>query len=236
MRALLGRNAGIREAPLFKSRDDAYALFLDKVSRSEKKLQIGVRGKKIAEDWFALDLYDKSKEIDYHYDIQNLPFENDSFDCVVCKAILEHVREAELAVYELYRILRPGGQIWVEVPFLQAYNAHPFDFWRCTLQGLRRWLEDFDETAAGIFEGFAYEAGVLFQIFSRDLKLPDSEVANTGKMIKEYINSVEEKYGKSSSLYMASFFWGEKPSDRKIPEAKIKYFEFLKNKLNSDSA
>jgi SAM-dependent methyltransferase len=45
-----------------------------------------------------------------------LPFEDQSFDVVVCGEVLEHMRDAEGLVRELHRVLRPGGTLVGSVP------------------------------------------------------------------------------------------------------------------------
>jgi ubiquinone/menaquinone biosynthesis C-methylase UbiE len=45
-----------------------------------------------------------------------LPFEDASFDRVIAAEIMEHLPEDELAMAELYRVLKPGGLIAVTVP------------------------------------------------------------------------------------------------------------------------
>ena len=49
-------------------------------------------------------------------DITRLPFEDDSFDAVLCIHVLEHVDDDRAAVAELRRVLRPGGWAIVMVP------------------------------------------------------------------------------------------------------------------------
>jgi len=44
-------------------------------------------------------------------DIQALPFEDDSFDCVVAGWVFYHVPELEQAILECRRVLRPGGTL-----------------------------------------------------------------------------------------------------------------------------
>jgi len=114
-------------------------------------LQIGVRDKKYAPHWISVDLYDHSDFIDYHYDIENLQFENGIFDLIVCNAILEHVENPYTAVSEMYRVLKTSGHIWVEVPFNQPFHPSPEDHWRTTLSGLRIWMKAFHECSSGFF-------------------------------------------------------------------------------------
>jgi phosphatidylethanolamine/phosphatidyl-N-methylethanolamine N-methyltransferase len=46
-------------------------------------------------------------------DAQDLPFENDSFDVVLLHLILAVVPDPEEAIYEVERVLRPGGRVSV---------------------------------------------------------------------------------------------------------------------------
>jgi len=49
-------------------------------------------------------------------DIHELPFENESFDCVVCTEVLEHVYSPYKALDEIHRILKPEGCLILSVP------------------------------------------------------------------------------------------------------------------------
>jgi len=53
---------------------------------------------------------------DIHFDIQDIPFADNSFDVVICNHVLEHVDNDIKAMKELYRILRPGGYAILQVP------------------------------------------------------------------------------------------------------------------------
>ena len=46
---------------------------------------------------------------DLHFDVQQIPLEDDAFDVLICNHLLEHVADDRLALRELHRILRPGG-------------------------------------------------------------------------------------------------------------------------------
>ncbi len=49
-------------------------------------------------------------------DITRLPFADESFDCVICSEVLEHIPEHEAALQELVRVLKPKGALVVSVP------------------------------------------------------------------------------------------------------------------------
>ena len=42
-------------------------------------------------------------------DIQNIIYEDNFIDCILCFHVLDHVADDNRAIYELYRVLRPGG-------------------------------------------------------------------------------------------------------------------------------
>jgi len=68
--------------------------------------------------------------------LEAMPFEDGTFDSVLCNAVLEHVADAEEAIRELARVVKPNGHIVVAVPFLQPFHACPTDFRRYTADGL----------------------------------------------------------------------------------------------------
>lgn len=53
---------------------------------------------------------------DVKMDIHRMPFENESFDVVLCNHVLEHVDDDALAMSEIYRVLKPGGWAVMQVP------------------------------------------------------------------------------------------------------------------------
>jgi SAM-dependent methyltransferase len=57
------------------------------------------------------------QEADYQSDITNLKeFKTEQFSFFICSHILEHVNDPTVAVRELFRILRPGGEGLILVP------------------------------------------------------------------------------------------------------------------------
>ena len=49
-------------------------------------------------------------------DICNLPFEDNTFDVILCNHVLEHIPDDTKAMSELYRILKPGGWGIFQIP------------------------------------------------------------------------------------------------------------------------
>lgn len=49
-------------------------------------------------------------------DVTRLPFEDGSFDLVICSEVLEHIPSDDRAIAELVRVLKPGKPLAVSVP------------------------------------------------------------------------------------------------------------------------
>ena len=65
-------------------------------------------------DYTTTDLY--SPLADVKADICNLPFENDSYDLILCNHVLEHIPDDTKAMQELFRVLKPGGMGIFQIP------------------------------------------------------------------------------------------------------------------------
>ena len=49
-------------------------------------------------------------------DVHNIPFEDNSFDVIICNHLLEHVEDDIRAMAEMYRVMKPGGWGIMQVP------------------------------------------------------------------------------------------------------------------------
>lgn len=58
-----------------------------------------------------------------HFDVQQIPLADTSFDVVICNHLLEHVADDRRALGELHRILRPGGWGIILSPVEPDYEA-----------------------------------------------------------------------------------------------------------------
>jgi len=66
-----------------------------------------------------------------------MPFDDDTFDGVACLAVLEHVPEPFVVAEELVRVVKPGGRVVVDWPFLQPVHGYPDHYFNATEQGAR---------------------------------------------------------------------------------------------------
>ena len=86
-------------------------------------------------------------------DAHLLPFRNEAFDGVWITAVLEHVLEPHVVVEQIYRVLKPGGLVYAETPFMQQVHEGPHDFTRFTRSGHRWLFRKFDQIDTGVMGG-----------------------------------------------------------------------------------
>lgn len=79
---------------------------------------------------------DKRTNIQIKSPLHHIPVEACHFDAILCIAVLEHVENPEEVMPEFFRVLKPGGHLILEVPFLQPEHKVPTDFQRYTKDGL----------------------------------------------------------------------------------------------------
>jgi SAM-dependent methyltransferase len=85
---------------------------------------------------------------DYHPDliddITDSKIPDESFDAIYCDAILEHVRDYWSAADHIRRILKPGGQVFISVPFIWSFHDR-MDYHRFTFTEVARLVEGYSE-------------------------------------------------------------------------------------------
>lgn len=74
---------------------------------------------------------------------ERLPFKDNTFDAVLSIAVLEHVRDPLICAQEISRVLKPSGELYCSVPFLQPYHGYPHHYFNATHQGISRLFEDY---------------------------------------------------------------------------------------------
>src|SRR5688572_28681167 len=80
-----------------------------------------------------------AQHIDEFCDLsQPLPFDDGMFDTLLSSDVIEHLPDPVLAFREMGRILRPGGTLILNTPFLYMLHETPFDFYRHTRYSLER--------------------------------------------------------------------------------------------------
>jgi SAM-dependent methyltransferase len=79
--------------------------------------------------------------VDVLGDALALPFPDAYFSLVVSQEMVEHVPDPFQAVREIARVLREGGTLYLQAPFVIGYHPGPEDYWRFSRAGMRRLIE-----------------------------------------------------------------------------------------------
>lgn len=79
----------------------------------------------IKEGYVNLDMR-KKEGVDVVHDLNKFPypFKDNTFDYIYCVRTLEHLDDIVRIMEEVYRILKPGGRIFVRVPYFNHFNTY----------------------------------------------------------------------------------------------------------------
>jgi SAM-dependent methyltransferase len=91
-------------------------------------------------------------------DGHHLPFADGAFEGVWIQAVLEHVLDPPVIVAEIRRVLKPGGLVYADTPFMQPVHERAYDFTRFTLSGHRWLFRNFEQIDAGVVGGVGTSA------------------------------------------------------------------------------
>jgi SAM-dependent methyltransferase len=115
-------------------------------------LNVGAGATRLGRDVINIDIYN-SGTTDVIASALALPFGDRTADLVILQGLLEHVEDAGQTIAECSRVLKPGGLLYAEVPFLQPYHESPIDVRRSTAPGLARLCSPLKEVESGIHIG-----------------------------------------------------------------------------------
>ena len=59
-----------------------------------------------------------------------------TFDLVICCSVLEHVQDPWSLANGITKHLKPGGRLYVAVPWTWRFHAYPDDYWRFSWRGI----------------------------------------------------------------------------------------------------
>lgn len=82
-----------------------------------------------------------NKSADYYYDGKLIPFQDESYDGILCNQVLEHVFMPTNFIKEVSRVLKVDGKLLLSVPFVWDEHEQPVDYARYSSFGLRYMLE-----------------------------------------------------------------------------------------------
>ncbi|MDB4476503.1 class I SAM-dependent methyltransferase, partial [bacterium] len=92
--------------------------------------------------YIGIDIDTKNVEADIFSSVENVPIEDDFADLVCSFHVLEHTYEPRKVLSEMSRVLKPGGEAFLTVPFLWEEHEQPYDFYRFTQFALINLMKD----------------------------------------------------------------------------------------------
>jgi SAM-dependent methyltransferase len=117
-------------------------------------------------------------------DAHHLPFGDNSFSAVVTFNTFEHLHDPNRAAEEVYRVLKPGGKLFLHTAFLQPLHEAPHHYYNATEFGVRRWFRDFDIQDLRVSENFQ-PAYALAWLASELLRAVESEMGTRARKTLE---------------------------------------------------
>ena len=157
-----------------------------------------------------------------------LPFLDGVFACVLSINVLEHLPDPDLALREAVRVLRPGGLVYLQAPFIIGFHSGPHDYWRFTQVGLQRLVlrQQLNVVETGIATGAGtgmyhvaveYVAAVCGALWSR-LYLPTKAAGAVLLSPLRWADHIT-KAGDANRIAGSFFIIAEKRDDSEIPES-----------------
>ena len=99
------------------------------------------------------------------FDGVSMPFEDGAFELVYCKQVLEHVRDPEPLLAEVFRVLVPGG--WFAGSTSQLEPYHSLSLWNYTPLGFAQLAEDAGLTVLEVRPGIDALALIAYRLLGR---------------------------------------------------------------------
>jgi len=90
--------------------------------------------------YYGIDIVDAEK-FDYNnsditpFNGEDVPFENEMFDGVICTEVLEHVQNYQKLINEMHRVMKKGATAIITIPWSARYHYIPYDFFRISNRG-----------------------------------------------------------------------------------------------------
>lgn len=108
-------------------------------------------------------------KVDIAADVCDLPIQDKTLDLIFSSSVLEHVYDPEKAVSEMRRVVKSGGYVYAEIPFMRAFHMMPVDYQRYTISGIEELFKrhGFELIRKGVCSGPCTASVLFFQDFWR---------------------------------------------------------------------
>jgi SAM-dependent methyltransferase/uncharacterized protein YbaR (Trm112 family) len=159
-------------------------------------------------------------------DAHSLPFVDESFDGVWIQAVLEHVLEPWVVTSEIHRVLKLGGVVYADTPFMQQVHEGPYDFTRFTLSGHRWLFRKFHHEASGSVAGagtaLIWSIRYLIRAIVGNDKI--ATLVSGPFFLLRYVDRFTQKR-QNADAACGVFFFGTKSLSTINPKDMLKYYD-----------
>lgn len=125
---------------------DHRVAFLKSIASDAVTVELGSGNRRLNDDIINIDLF-PFPNVDIAADIENCPIADASVDYVILDSVIEHVPNPQAVINEVWRILKPGGQLFCINPFLFPYHGYPAHYCNFTRDGIQHLLRNFSKAA-----------------------------------------------------------------------------------------
>jgi SAM-dependent methyltransferase len=176
-------------------------------------------------DLIAFDIY-VSPMVQFVADGHKIPLADGCVDGVIVQAVLEHVLDPAAVVAEIHRVLRTGGMVYADTPFMQQVHSGPYDFTRFTDSGHRYLFRNFDCIDSGCVAGAGTALRWSLDNFVRALTR-SRRAGRVTSLCLFWLSYVDRILDQRDSLDGASsvFFLGRKSSASMTESQIIEYYQ-----------
>jgi SAM-dependent methyltransferase len=104
-------------------------------------LDLGGGARKLHPRLINLDIADLP-EADIVAPAGRMPFRDATLALVVAQEVFEHLPDPHATLAEILRVLRPGGVLYLQTPWMLGWHSGPRDFWRFSREGMAALFDD----------------------------------------------------------------------------------------------
>ncbi len=140
-----------------------------------------------------------------------LPFKSASLHTVFSGAVFEHLRNPFQASDELFRVLEPNGEVYIETAFLSPVHAYPNQFFNMTTAGVEELFGNFDKINSGA-RSHQYPSFTLVWILNVWSQKLSPE--NHKDFVNSTVNEIKEEYNNNPF----SMRWMEEFTEKDLQE------------------
>ncbi|MFM7662522.1 MAG: class I SAM-dependent methyltransferase [Bacteroidota bacterium] len=131
---------------------------------------------------------------DLHFDLHQIPLEDNRFDVVFCNHVMEHVDDPNQCMKELFRVMRPGGWAIMQVPQDMSRETTYED--RSIIDPAERekhfWQKDHLRLFGKDYPNWLEKVGFTIEIFNVQKNF-DKQVVDRFRLMKEELLYIANK-------------------------------------------